>query len=60
MNISNRVAETKALISFAATVSLFSHMQNTAFFMTGLLLFSSNSNIRKTATTILDRDHFST
>ena len=26
--------------------------------MTGLLLFSSNSNIRKTATTILDRDHF--
>ena len=60
MNRSNHVAETKALISSAVTASLFSHMQKNAFFMTGLLLISSNSNIRKTATTILDRDHFST
>ena len=37
MNRSNRVAETKALISFAVTASLFSHMQKKAFFMTGLL-----------------------
>ena len=37
MNRSNLDEETKALISFAVTVSLFSHMQNTAFFMTGLL-----------------------
>ena len=49
MNRSNRVAETKALISFTVTASLFSHIQKTA-----------NSNIRITATTILDRDHFST
>ena len=35
MNRSNRVAETKALISFAVTASLFSNMQKTAFFMTG-------------------------
>ena len=31
MNRSNRVAETKALISFPVTVSLFSHMQKTPF-----------------------------
>ena len=37
MNRSNRVAETKAQISFAVTASLFSHMQLIAFFMTGLL-----------------------
>ena len=60
MNRSNRVAETKALISFGVTASLFLHVQKTAFCMTGLLLFPSNSNIRKTATTILDRDLFST
>ena len=55
MNRSNPVAETKALISLAVTASLFSHMQKTTFF-----IFTSNSNIRKTATTILDRDQFST
>ena len=60
MNRSNLVAETNVLVSFAVTASLFSHMQKNAFFMTGCLLFSSNSNIRKTATTILDRGHFST
>ena len=37
MNRSNSVAETKGLISFAVTASLCSHMQKTAFFMTGLL-----------------------
>ena len=31
MNRSNRVAETKALISFAVTASLFSHMQKRLF-----------------------------
>ena len=31
MNASNRVAETKALISFAVTASLLSHMQKTPF-----------------------------
>ena len=31
MNRSNRVAETKALISFAVTASLFSHKQKIAF-----------------------------
>ena len=37
MNRSNRVAETKALISFAVIASLFSHMQKNALFMAGLL-----------------------
>ena len=37
MNHSNRVAETKALIRFMVTASLFSHMQKNAFFMTGVL-----------------------
>ena len=31
MNRSNRVAETKALISFAVNASLFSHMQKAPF-----------------------------
>ena len=37
MNRSNRVAETKALISFAVIASLFPYMQKNALFMTGFL-----------------------
>ena len=35
MNRSNHVAETKALISFAVTASLFSHMQKKRLFHDG-------------------------
>ena len=35
MNLSNRVAETKALISLAFTASLFSHMQKISLFHDG-------------------------
>ena len=35
MNSSNRVTETKALISFAVTVSLFWHMQKNLLFHDG-------------------------
>ena len=58
MNRSNRVAETKELISFGVTASLFSHMQKNRLFHDGTPL--NFPKIRKTATTILDRDHFST
>ena len=61
MNRSNLVAETKALISFTVTASLFSHMQKKRLFRDGTpLIVFTNSNIRKTVTTILECYHFST
>ena len=55
MNRSNRVVETKALISFVVTASLFLHMQKNG----NPIIFLKFEN-KKNCNTILDRDHFST